>query len=56
MELNQANYRALTLAFNTVFQNWFTQTPTTWDKFAMRTESTTAESVYPWLGQTTQFR
>ncbi|RQZ65523.1 hypothetical protein DF052_26535 [Burkholderia glumae] len=56
MELNQANYEALWLAFNQVFSEWFQQTPTQWETFAMRTESTTSESVYPWLGQTTQFR
>lgn len=56
MELNQANYDALWLAYNTVFQQWFQQTPTQWESFAMRTESTTSKSVYPWLGQTTMFR
>lgn len=56
MELNQANYAALTQAFNLVFQEWFTQTDTQWDRFAMRTESNTSQSVYPWLGQTTAFR
>ncbi|MBO1856843.1 Mu-like prophage major head subunit gpT family protein [Burkholderia cenocepacia] len=56
MELNQANYEALWLAYNTVFQQWFQQTPTQWESFAMRTESTTSKSVYPWLGQTTMFR
>ncbi|MEX3555875.1 MAG: Mu-like prophage major head subunit gpT family protein [Burkholderia gladioli] len=56
MELNQANYAALTQAFNLVFQDWFTQTETQWQQFAMRTESGTSESIYPWLGQTTAFR
>lgn len=56
MELNQANYEALWLAFNQVFSEWFQQTPTQWEAFGMRTESTTSESVYPWLGQTTMFR
>ncbi|MBN3779926.1 hypothetical protein G3O06_20530 [Burkholderia sp. Ac-20345] len=56
MELNQANFRALTLAFNMSFQDAFNETPAQWNRFAMRTESATSESVYPWLGQTTRFR
>ena len=56
MELNAGNYEALWLGFNQVFSEWFQQTPTQWETFAMRTESTTSESVYPWLGQTTMFR
>jgi len=56
MELNAQNYAGLTQGFSMVFQDWFNQTETQWQRFAMRTDSGTSESVYPWLGQTTQFR
>jgi phage major head subunit gpT-like protein len=42
--------------FNLTYQNWYGSTPTTWERIASPTQSTTAEEVYPWLGQNTAFR
>ncbi len=56
MEINRANLRSIFTGYKTVFQNAFDGAPTAWDQVAMDVPSTTAQEVYPWLGQTTRFR
>ncbi|CAB3764128.1 Mu-like prophage major head subunit gpT family protein [Paraburkholderia humisilvae] len=56
MEINRANLRTLFTGFNTVFQQAFTGAQSDWQRVAMDVPSSTAQEVYPWLGQTTRFR
>jgi phage major head subunit gpT-like protein len=56
MEINRANLRSLFTGYNTVFQQAFDGAPSDWQRVAMTVPSTTSQEVYPWLGQTTQFR
>lgn len=56
MEINRANLRSLFTGYKTVFQNAFDGADTAWNQVAMDVPSTTAQEVYPWLGQTTRFR
>lgn len=54
--LNRANLATMFTGYRTIFNNAFQGTPSQWEKIAMLAPSTTSQEVYPWLGQTTQFR
>jgi phage major head subunit gpT-like protein len=56
MLINAENLAAAFRGYNTVFQQWQANTQPTYERIASCTTSTTAEEVYPWLGQNTQFR
>jgi phage major head subunit gpT-like protein len=56
MLFNRASLSALTTGFRTVFNDAFTAAPSVYDRVAMVVPSTTAQEVYPWLGNTSQFR
>lgn len=56
MLINRANLAALYQGYNTAYQNAFTGAPSTFERIAMVTPSTTSREMYPWLGLTTRFR
>ena len=51
MIINRANMEALQTGYRTNFQNGFAGVAPAWNKVATQTTSTTAETLYPWLGQ-----
>jgi len=56
MIINQQNLQVLFKGFNLTFQQAFEGAASTWEQVATPIPSTTAENIYPWLGQSTQFR
>jgi phage major head subunit gpT-like protein len=56
MEISAANLTALFTGFDVIFQRGFEKPPSYYDKIASVTRSSTRQTVYPWLGRTTQFR
>jgi len=56
MIINQQNLAALFKGFNLTFQQAYEGAESTWEQVATPIPSTTAENIYPWLGQSTQFR
>jgi len=56
MIINQQNLQVLFRGFNLTFQQAFEGASSTWEQVATPIPSTTAENIYPWLGQSTQFR
>jgi len=56
MLINQQNLQVLFKGFNLTFQQAFEGATSTWEQVATPIPSTTAENIYPWLGQSTQFR
>jgi len=56
MIINQQNLSALYKGFNLTFTQAFEAANSVWEQVATPIPSTTAENVYPWLGQSTQFR
>lgn len=56
MLINAETLRALTLNFQTIFNDAFEGAPSDWDKIAMEVPSTTRSTNYGWMGKTTRFR
>ncbi|GAB7078760.1 Mu-like prophage major head subunit gpT family protein [Megalodesulfovibrio paquesii] len=56
MLINRQNLSALTTGFKVIFNNAFAGAPSDYEKIAMTVPSSTAQEVYPWLGNLTSFR
>lgn len=56
MIINRENLAALFQGFKLAFQQAFAGTVPAWEQIATPVPSTTGEEIYPWLGQSTQFR
>lgn len=56
MIINAQNLGILFKALNMAFRQAFDGALTVWDQIAMNVPSTAGENIYPWLGQSTQFR
>lgn len=56
MIINRANMAILFQGYKLAFQQAFTGAEAAWEKIATPVPSSTSEEVYPWLGQSTQFR
>jgi len=56
MIINRQNLDTLFKGFQLTFQQAFECAQSTWEQVATPVPSNTAENIYPWLGQSTQFR
>lgn len=56
MIVNSANLATLFQGYRMAFQQAFAGAPSSWEQIATPVPSTTGTEVYPWLGQSTQFR
>jgi phage major head subunit gpT-like protein len=56
MEISIGNLNALFTSFDVIFQRGFEEPPSYYARLATVTRSASAQTMYPWLGQTTKFR